>query len=127
MAYPPGYQNHKRDHEPQGGHAVDNDTTLLNKLENDMRVPSDELVREGARRMLQAALEAEVADYLRRHQAERDEEGRALVVRNGRLRERTIQCGAGELKIQRRGSMTNGHSRSSATASCRPICAAPRA
>jgi putative transposase len=79
---------------------VDNDTTLLNKLENDMPVPIDELVREGARRMLQAALEAEVADYLRRHQVERDEEGRALVVRNGRARERTIQCGAGELKIQ---------------------------
>jgi transposase-like protein len=35
-----------------------------------------------------------------RHQAERGERGRALVVRNGRAQERTIQCGAGQLTIR---------------------------
>ena len=43
----------------------------------------DELVREGARRMLAAALEAEVAGYVDAHTGEVDEHGRQLVVRNG--------------------------------------------
>ena len=43
----------------------------------------DELVREGARRMLAAALQAEVDAYVARFADERDEDGRRLVVRNG--------------------------------------------
>jgi hypothetical protein len=43
----------------------------------------DELVAEGARRMLAAALEAEVDAYVALLAAERDEEGMRLVVRNG--------------------------------------------
>lgn len=60
----------------------------------------DELAREGARRMLQAALEAEVAAYLERHRGERDEAGHALVVRNGRARPRRITLGSGTVEIQ---------------------------
>lgn len=59
----------------------------------------DELAREGARRMLQAALEAEVADYLERHRGERDEAGRALVVRNGKARPRKVTMGAGTVEV----------------------------
>ena len=40
----------------------------------------DELVREGARRMLAEALQAEVDAYIAAHVAERDENGRRLVV-----------------------------------------------
>ena len=47
-------------------------------------LPLDEIAREGARRMLMEALKAEVDDYVERHRGERDEHGRALVVRNGR-------------------------------------------
>jgi hypothetical protein len=43
----------------------------------------DEIARQGARKMLAQALEAEVDAYLRAAQSERDEQGRALVVRNG--------------------------------------------
>jgi len=43
----------------------------------------DEIVREGARRMLAEALQAEVEAYIAAHAAERDENGRRLVVRNG--------------------------------------------
>ena len=43
----------------------------------------DEIVREGARRMLAEALQAEVDAYIARFVAERDENGRRLVVRNG--------------------------------------------
>jgi hypothetical protein len=39
----------------------------------ELRLDLDQLVREGARRMLAAALEAEVDDYLAVHAAERDE------------------------------------------------------
>jgi putative transposase len=65
-------------------------------------VPSvlDELVREGARRMLAAALEAEVDAYIEAHSDERDERGRRLVVRNGRAEPRSITTGAGPNQIQ---------------------------
>lgn len=60
----------------------------------------DAVVREGARRMLQAALHAEVAEYIERHRDARDEDGRALVVRNGHAQPRTIATGAGSLNIR---------------------------
>lgn len=60
----------------------------------------DELVIEGARRMLVAALETEVADYVARHQHLVDEEGHRVVVRNGKARERTLVTAAGGLKIE---------------------------
>ncbi len=65
----------------------------------EMRLSLDELAREGARRMLAAALEAEVAEYLERHRGERDEQGQALVVKNGRARPRKITLGAGTVEI----------------------------
>src|ERR687897_870376 len=60
----------------------------------------DELAREGARRMLAAALEAEVDAYLAAYGAERDEGGRRLVVRNGHAREREILTVAGAVAVQ---------------------------
>jgi len=59
----------------------------------------DELAREGARRMLAAALEAEVAAYVERHRGERDEAGHALVVRNGRAQPRRLTLGSGTVEI----------------------------
>jgi putative transposase len=43
--------------------------------------------------------QAEVAAYLERHQAERDEAGHALVVKNGRARPRKLTLGAGTVEI----------------------------
>jgi hypothetical protein len=51
--------------------------------EVDGRSLLDEIAREGARRMLVAALETEVAAYLEAHGDECDDEGHTLVVRNG--------------------------------------------
>ena len=48
----------------------------------------DVIAREGARRLLAAALEAEVAEHLEAARGERDDNGHALVVRNGHARER---------------------------------------
>ena len=63
------------------------------------RSPLDELIREGARRMLQAAVDAEVDDFLAQHSDRRDDQGRRLVVRNGSLPSREILTGAGSLEV----------------------------
>jgi len=60
-----------------------------------------EVLRNGAQRMLAAALEAEVESYLARHEGSRDDSGRRLVVRNGHCPERTIQTGLGDVEVRR--------------------------
>ena len=60
----------------------------------------DEVAREGARRMLAAALEAEVEHYIEAHADARDAAGRRQVVRNGRAQSRTVTCGAGTLQVR---------------------------
>src|SRR5258705_9662455 len=55
----------------------------------------DEIVRDGARAMLAAALQAEVAAYIDAHAGEVDENGYQLVVRNGCHREREVLTAAG--------------------------------
>jgi putative transposase len=66
----------------------------------DLYLALDDLAREGARRMLQEALEAEVAGYIERHRGERDEQGRALVVRNGTARPRQVTVGSGTMQVE---------------------------
>jgi putative transposase len=66
----------------------------------ELRLDLDQLVREGARRMLAVALEAEVDDYLAAHAAERDEGGRRLVVRNGHARQRQVTTAAGAVAVR---------------------------
>jgi putative transposase len=60
----------------------------------------DEIALAGARRMLMAALKAEAADYVERHRDERDGEGRALVVHNGRAQGRKLTLGAGTVELK---------------------------
>jgi transposase-like protein len=60
----------------------------------------DEICREGARRMLAAALELEVDEYLAALREEVDDDGRRLVVRNGRARPRTITTAAGAVPVR---------------------------
>jgi transposase-like protein len=60
----------------------------------------DDLAREGARRMIAAALEMEVAEYIERAQGERDEKGHAMVVRNGKAKPRTVTLGVGPVEIE---------------------------
>lgn len=59
----------------------------------------DEIVRDGARRMLAAALEAEVAAYIAAHAGELDDDGRRLVVRNGHARPRQVLTSAGAVEV----------------------------
>ena len=59
----------------------------------------DEIVREGARRMLAEALQAEVDAYICQFAAERDEHGRRLVVRNGYHDPREVLTSAGAVEV----------------------------
>ncbi len=59
------------------------------------RVTLDDLAREGARRMIAAALEAEVEEYVGSLVEEVDEDGKRLVVRNG---QRAGAAGDGRLR-----------------------------
>src|SRR4030081_1247638 len=65
-----------------------------------LKLDLDGLVREGARRMLLAALRAEVDEYVAQHADHRDEAGHALVVRNGVAEPRSVTTAAGALEIQ---------------------------
>jgi putative transposase len=60
----------------------------------------DEIARQGARRMLAEALEAEVEAYIDAARGERDEQGHALVVRNGHANEREVLLGAGAVEVR---------------------------
>ncbi|MFC7646206.1 IS256 family transposase [Streptosporangium lutulentum] len=59
----------------------------------------DEIVREGARKMLAAALQAEVDAYIAAFADERDAAGRRLVVRNGSHQPREILTAAGAIEV----------------------------
>lgn len=60
----------------------------------------DEIVRDGARQMLAAALRAEVAAYVEAHHEELDEHGRRLVVRNGHHEPREVTTAAGAVPVR---------------------------
>jgi putative transposase len=59
----------------------------------------DEIVRDGARRMLAEALQAEVDAYIAQFTGERDENGRRLVVRNGSHQPREVLTSAGAVQV----------------------------
>ncbi|HNG34188.1 MAG TPA: transposase [Blastocatellia bacterium] len=62
--------------------------------------PLEALARQGARQMLQAALEAEVSEYLQRPRYERGEGGEHRGYRNGYLPERTVTLGCGAVTVK---------------------------
>jgi putative transposase len=59
----------------------------------------DEIVRDGARRMLAEALQAEVDAYIAQFTTERDVNGRRLVVRNGSHLPREVLTSAGAVQV----------------------------
>jgi putative transposase len=67
---------------------------------NEVGSTLDELAREGARRMIAVALEAEVGEYVARFGDELDDDGHRVVVRNGKARERRVTVGSGTMPIR---------------------------
>ena len=59
-----------------------------------------EVLRSGARELLQQAVEAEMAEFVAQHQELKDERERQRIVRNGYQPERTIQTGIGEVPVK---------------------------
>ena len=71
------------------------------------------VLREGARRMLMQAIEAEVETFLTAHAGLVDDQGRRRVVRNGHAPERQLQTGIGPVEVRRpkvrdRGAAADG-------------------
>ena len=60
----------------------------------------DVVVRRGAQQLLQQAIEAEVQEFLEKHQERRAADGKRLVVRNGHQAARTLVTGAGALEVR---------------------------
>lgn len=60
----------------------------------------EEVIRDGARKMLQAAIENEVIEFVESHKNITNEKGHRVIVRNGYLPQRNIQTGIGDISIQ---------------------------
>jgi putative transposase len=77
-------------------------TTQTLRLATEPAVKStiDDLVRKGAREMLQQAIEDEVAEYVERHKDVVDQAGQRMVVRNGRKPARSILTSAGAIEVR---------------------------
>ena len=88
----------------------------------------DQIVRDGARRMLAEALQAEVDAYCARFVDERDEHGHRLVVRNGSHQPREILTSAGAVQVtaprvnDRRVDLDTGERRRFSSAILPPWC-----
>lgn len=62
--------------------------------------PLTKLLRDGARKLIQEAVQAEFDDFLAQFTDERLEDGRRAVVRNGFLPKREVQTGVGAVEVQ---------------------------
>ncbi|KKM97148.1 hypothetical protein LCGC14_1170950, partial [marine sediment metagenome] len=58
-----------------------------------------EILHDGAQRLLAQAIDAEVGDWIERHAAVLDDDGRRQVVRNGHHPTRTILTGVGSVEV----------------------------
>jgi putative transposase len=79
---------------------VDVRTLPIPESSEAIQVTLDDLAREGARRMIAAALRAEADEYVSRFAGELDEEEHRLVVRNGRAQERKVTVGSGTVAVR---------------------------
>ena len=74
--------------------------SLAERAKDEGKSYLEELLSEGARKLLQTAIENEVAEYLEIHQERRTDAGQRAVVRNGHHPERELVTGIGPLKVR---------------------------
>lgn len=67
---------------------------------SDFKTEFEKILREGARKLLQQAIENEIADCIECFKNQRDETGRRVVKRNGYLPQRQIQTGLGSIPVK---------------------------
>ena len=72
----------------------------LKKPEPFVDDPITDILRQGARRLISAALEAEIETFLKQYKQIADDQGGQRIVRNGYLPEREIQTGIGQVPVK---------------------------
>jgi transposase-like protein len=77
-----------------------NNVIELKKPEPFVDDPITEIIRQGARKLLAQALDAEIELFINQYADLRDELGRQRIVRNGYLPEREIQSGVGAVTVK---------------------------
>ena len=77
-----------------------NSVTELKKPDSFVDDPITDILRQGARKLLSQALEAEVEFFLSQYGDLKDDAGRQRMVRNGYLPEREIQSGIGPVPVK---------------------------
>lgn len=77
-----------------------NNVIDLKKPEPFVDDPITDILRQGARKLLTAALEAEIENFLSQYKDIADENGCQRIVRNGYLPEREIQTGLGQITVK---------------------------
>jgi hypothetical protein len=88
-------------HEAEENPAMSESTTDIRivSLPKGQDVLTD-LLRDGARRLLAQAIEAEIAAWIDAHAHLKDDAGQRQVVRNGHLPKRVIQTGIGPVEVK---------------------------
>jgi putative transposase len=74
--------------------------SLEERAKDEQKPFLEQLLREGARKLLQAAIENEVLEYIQFHKDRLDENGQRLVVRNGHRPEREVISGVGPIPVR---------------------------
>jgi transposase-like protein len=78
-----------------------NNNTVVSFQDREQIVdPLNDLLRTGARKLIEQAIEAELHELLSQHAGQQTDSGLATVVRNGYLPERTIQTGIGSVTVR---------------------------
>ena len=78
---------------------MSNDNIIYLSGIEEIKDPLTDILRDGARLLLCTAIEAELAEFLKRHEDRRTVQGRKAVVRNGYHPERSIQTGLGPVSV----------------------------
>jgi transposase-like protein len=73
---------------------------ILNGLSSIHQPTLEEIIRAGAQKMIAMAVEAEVKAYVEQFQHITTPEGKAAMVRNGYLPERSITTSAGPISVR---------------------------
>ena len=74
--------------------------SLEERAKDEAKSYLEELLSEGARKLLQRAVENEVAEYLEIHRERRTDAGQRAIVRNGHHPERELVTGIGPIKVR---------------------------
>lgn len=74
--------------------------SMLNGLSSIQHPTLEEIIRAGAQKMIAMAIEAEVKAYVEQFQHITTPEGKATMVRNGYLPERSITTSAGPISVR---------------------------